>query len=319
MSFAEILAEDRNVISYRRRLNYITGSVTATILLQQIIHRASTNGYKPFYKFRSPCEHSLYREGDSWVEELGFTPREFDGALHRIGTKITKDVKKKEILESDDTKALVIYWTDANRVTWYQLNERLLGDILEIIYDPDWAKANLQKGKYLIIPETVNTLKSIKGQLPITEIAKEDQRTTTREFQAEKDFRDQGFSYPLLAFEFFTGLNAKLQKESKRLVVPDKEMWEMKVALGGETEDGYKTIRRAVNNFINWINSARVPANWWDNFQMSINKAGKEDLHITLRRKAVKQKSGRPPIPYNKDGKYVGKPQTGRPIPGREE
>ena len=121
-AIAQAQATDRkHSIPYRPQYNLITGQVTATILLQQIGYWWHITGRKPFYKFRAPCEHEKYREGDSWTEEIGMTIYEFDGALKTIGTKITKGVSKTEALAS----SLVIYWTDSDRVTWYQLNEDL--------------------------------------------------------------------------------------------------------------------------------------------------------------------------------------------------
>ncbi len=105
----EILAKDKDVIIYRKELNAITGSVTATILLQQIIYRFVNNGNKPFYKFIEPCGHEKYTKGDSWCEELGFTRKEFLTAINKLID--SKLVSKK---------------TNMQRLTFYTLN---LGDL----------------------------------------------------------------------------------------------------------------------------------------------------------------------------------------------
>ena len=60
-----------NVLIYRKDLNAITGGVIGSIMLGQLIYWAAKNDYKPFYKFIQPCGHALYKEGDSWAEELG--------------------------------------------------------------------------------------------------------------------------------------------------------------------------------------------------------------------------------------------------------
>lgn len=129
----DLLAEDNELIPYRKSLRRIAGSVTATILLQQMIFYDRKMG-GAFYKFKSPCEHELYKQGDSWTEKLGFSKKEFDTALKRIGTKITRGASKKEARNKTDSTGLVIYWTDANRVTWYHLNRDLLGKLLKGIY-----------------------------------------------------------------------------------------------------------------------------------------------------------------------------------------
>ena len=137
MSYVDMFADDRNLISYRPRLNKLTKGVTATILLQQVAHWWLVNKRQPFYKFREKCTHEKYRAGDSWTEELGFSGREFDTAISKIGTKITKGVSKAEALKKTDPKCLVIYWTDASRITWYMLNEELLENCLKRIYLED--------------------------------------------------------------------------------------------------------------------------------------------------------------------------------------
>lgn len=129
-----LLAEDKEVITYRKNLNKITGSVTATILLQQIIYWAKKSQGEPFYKFRAECHHERYKPGDSWTEELGFSLAEFDTALSKIGTKITKGISKFDALKGETPQHLVIYWTDSSRVTWYMLNIDLLGKFTMSIY-----------------------------------------------------------------------------------------------------------------------------------------------------------------------------------------
>lgn len=134
LALLSLLAEDRDVISYRPRLRQITGRVTAAILLQQVLYWFRKSGWRPFYKFRAPCDHRFYRSGDSWTEDLGFSPAEFDTAISAIGTKITKGVSKADALAGNEVRNLVLYWTDAGRVTWYLLNLRLLGNCIKSIY-----------------------------------------------------------------------------------------------------------------------------------------------------------------------------------------
>lgn len=128
-----LIADDRDLITYRPRLNEITGSVTATILLQQIIYWWRKQKRQPFYKFAAPCSHKLYKTGDSWREELGFGRYELQGALKKIGQKIRKGGDKSEALRI----ALIIYWIDGSRLTWFELNEVLVTrKIYELYSDP---------------------------------------------------------------------------------------------------------------------------------------------------------------------------------------
>lgn len=147
--FLTLLAEDNALIVYRKSLKQITNSVTATILLQQIIHRFKSK--ERIYKFKAPCDHERYRPGDSWTEELGFSVKEFDTALKKIGTKLIKGLQKKNVLGGWEPNAIVVYWTDRSRVTWYELNRPLLNAYLSVIYlNAERVFRKVTKGELLI-------------------------------------------------------------------------------------------------------------------------------------------------------------------------
>ncbi len=122
-------------IPYRKELRPLLGSVNATILFLAVVeqHRRhnSDGGTEPFAMFRSPAsEHPDYVSGRSWMELLYFSPREFDTAIRKIGTKIS--LRKSDprqvmtaALNNADIRGLVVYWTGRDRVTWYQLNAPL--------------------------------------------------------------------------------------------------------------------------------------------------------------------------------------------------
>lgn len=120
-----LIEDDRNRVSYRPSWNQFTGSVNGTLLLQQIIYWWSKNKRRPFYKFNSPCDHPNYRDGDSWQEELGMTRSEFETARRKIAARTKGNVSPK---------ALVSYWIDPDRRTWYALNEKAVVAELQAIY-----------------------------------------------------------------------------------------------------------------------------------------------------------------------------------------
>lgn len=132
-----LIADDKQQISYRPRWNSFTGSVNATILLQQIIYRWVQKGRNPFYKFNAPCNNRAYRPGDSWQEETGLSLREFTAARDKIAQRISKDTPRSP-------QVLVWYWVDAQHKTWYALNEARLIAELEALYPADPAEAGLQ-------------------------------------------------------------------------------------------------------------------------------------------------------------------------------
>lgn len=122
----KIILDDKRIISYRPKLNTETGSVSATILLGQIMYWAEHCG-NPFWKFMQPCEHHQYKQGDSWMEELGFTRTEMETAFKRIGRRVNKKTKP-------DKNAFVWYWTDMNRLTWYMVNWDRVNRAVENVY-----------------------------------------------------------------------------------------------------------------------------------------------------------------------------------------
>ncbi|MAU01414.1 MAG: hypothetical protein CL608_30100 [Anaerolineaceae bacterium] len=154
-------------IAYHPNLNQVTGSVLASLLLRQIVYRWENNARQPFYKFSAPCQHPAYRTGDSWQEELGFSRTEFETARRRLGGKIRQGAAKAKIrLEN-----LILYWTDRERLTWYELNEPLLQaklqelSIAEIPHSPGNAE-NLQ---YPELPESCIPYSTKKSQKKKTE------------------------------------------------------------------------------------------------------------------------------------------------------
>ena len=162
MNYIDLIAEDRSLITYRPSLNKMTGSVTATILLQQILYWESKSGGQ-FFKFKQPCRHKMYRDGDSWCEELAFSRREFDGGLKLIGCQRKSDDLIKEMnSEEKETyrerlkTAFIIYWTDTDRKTWYIVQKATLGKALSALYLK--CESGVTKSTERSLPKGVNDL-----------------------------------------------------------------------------------------------------------------------------------------------------------------
>lgn len=178
----DIIAKDRELIPYRKELNKLTGSVTATLFLTQVIYWWNKNGKKPFYKFRSECNHIDYRKGDSWCEELGFSEKELDYAMSLVCAK--QNAKRKDAkssLKENLVKPYVICKIDMNRKTYYSINEELLEHDLNMLYG---RLGNVPNGDYVNYETEIT--KSTKGRLDIyTENTTE---TTNRDNIAQNKF-----------------------------------------------------------------------------------------------------------------------------------
>ena len=107
------------IYNYSKQISYVPAiakelkSIEAAIILNRIFFYWKTKS-KYFYKFKEPCTHEWYREGDSWTEELSITRKVFDNALKKISTRI----KKGSIIEHNK---MIEHWT-TNNVTYYQIN-----------------------------------------------------------------------------------------------------------------------------------------------------------------------------------------------------
>lgn len=135
MSIRSILAEDPKLVTYRPSLRKLIPSVNGVILFQQILHWSYTVKGK-FYKFAEPCNHALYKEGDSWQEEIGFSAKELRTALDSFAFKCGKKNRDElgDKYEEAKNNALVLYYTDASRVTWYVINEQVVENSLRGLY-----------------------------------------------------------------------------------------------------------------------------------------------------------------------------------------
>jgi len=76
--------------------------------------------------------HSKYKEWDSWSEELWISPDSFSDQLKKIWFKLWHN---KNIISKED--ALVLYYTDKERVTWYELQKNNVNKLLNGIYSED--------------------------------------------------------------------------------------------------------------------------------------------------------------------------------------
>ncbi len=120
------LGSEREAIPYRKEIKHLTGSTNAAVLLQQMLFNYARKACKPFYKFKTPCGHPLYTLEDSWLEELGFTLGEYDGAIKLIGTEAKSRAELDDHLKSKDVNKCVIYYIDRNNgnITWYYINQK---------------------------------------------------------------------------------------------------------------------------------------------------------------------------------------------------
>jgi hypothetical protein len=165
-------------VPYLRRLRPVTGSVTATLLMRQLEYWFERHP-QGFYKFMSPCDHSAYRAGDSWEEELGFSAKEFRGAFDAIGVRYSS---KKEFDEAPNKfmgqdgreRFYCSYYHRLSKQTYYVRNDATVDLAISRLLEAEStctpaqkADGEMPKGNLATCPKGISTdAQRADGHLP---------------------------------------------------------------------------------------------------------------------------------------------------------
>lgn len=128
----KILSITRGSIPYIKELRQIAGSVTASILMQQLDYWFARYP-DGFFKFLEPCSHSAYKDGDSWTEELGFSKDEFRAAFLKLGVHYKSKSKFTAVRDPFQGKLYCSYHDRPNGTVHYRRNHALVDRLLDQI------------------------------------------------------------------------------------------------------------------------------------------------------------------------------------------
>ncbi len=166
IALIDSFASRRSNLIYDKKLRKYCKTINATILFSQLIYWFSKQQYRMFYKFTSPCSNGRYKEGDSWIEELGFTGREFDEAFNLIGFKISS---KDQLFESKDeisNHCFYSYHDRKSKQTWYNIN---LDKVTEVMVNCYQNEIIANKLSQFSIPneleEMIKNIESINSEV----------------------------------------------------------------------------------------------------------------------------------------------------------
>jgi hypothetical protein len=126
-----ILAITRGSIPYVPELRPIAGSVTATILMQQLDYwfERYPDG---FYKFQDTSpDNPAYKLGDSWAEELNFSVAELRNAFDQIGHRHKSKTEWTESTDPFNGKFYCCYTDRRTRLTFYFRNHAMVDAALD--------------------------------------------------------------------------------------------------------------------------------------------------------------------------------------------
>jgi hypothetical protein len=141
------------IIPYRPDLRKFCGSISATVLFQQLLFRFRKRDCKPFYKFMKPSpDHNAYQQGDSWAEEIEISAEEFRTAFDKIGMRYpTKSAfyKKSDPFEG---KFFASYVDKRTNMTWYFVNLAAVNAIVDTLIPPKVQQSPKSKSKKPVVP-----------------------------------------------------------------------------------------------------------------------------------------------------------------------
>ena len=109
------------------------GCEKATLILGRLEYWFSKkrNG---FYKFIEPCKHPLYKEGDSWAEEIGFPRKVFAKAFDLIGIRYKS---KSDFVHSEDKfqgKLYASYHDRKTNKTYFVRNHEFASQFIQGLF-----------------------------------------------------------------------------------------------------------------------------------------------------------------------------------------
>tara|TARA_Y100000815_G_C13304971_1_gene486081 strand:+ start:439 stop:1527 length:1089 start_codon:yes stop_codon:yes gene_type:complete len=149
-------------IPYLPELKAYCKTTNACILMTQLEYRFASMP-EGFYKFLSPCEHTLYKEGDSWTEELAFSEAEMRNAFENIGEKYSSIKKILEISQKGGDPFVGKYYLSfrdvRNNLTYYKRNHQMVNKVAEMAtqaFDPIAQQQMLEALEEISFLETNN-------------------------------------------------------------------------------------------------------------------------------------------------------------------
>ena len=137
-------------IPYNPDFKTVFKSTNACILFQQLLYwmERTKSDDGSFYKFtKSSPKHPLYKQGDSWCEELRLSKDEFDTAKHEVVMHYSsKEEWLKGRLNGNASKPFSSYYDRQNHLVHYFPNPTTINNILQIC-DTD---SNKQGGNHTL-------------------------------------------------------------------------------------------------------------------------------------------------------------------------
>lgn len=120
-------------IKFYPGIQVYTGSDKAALILGRMEFWFSKY-HSGFYKFLEPCNHKLYREGDSWSEEVGFSRKVFNRAFDLIGVRYKSKSSFQTAKEPFQGKLYASYQDRKTNRTYFVRNHAFASEFFEKVF-----------------------------------------------------------------------------------------------------------------------------------------------------------------------------------------
>lgn len=156
-----LISKGAKTIPYNPTYRKIAKNVVGCIVFQQLEYWFEKRKGEPFYKFLSPCPNkkALYKDGDSWTEELGISELEFRTAFDGIGIRYTSKTEYLSAVEKErqfyrDTpkgpEQVLLYCSYQDKktgLTYYVRNHHYVDErIAELLAVDEVSSSTVDKG-----------------------------------------------------------------------------------------------------------------------------------------------------------------------------
>ncbi|MBP6950976.1 MAG: hypothetical protein KBD36_00300 [Alphaproteobacteria bacterium] len=122
------------------------GCERATLILGRLEYwfEKYANG---FYKFVEPCTHPLYREGDSWSEEIGFSRKIFVKAFDLIGVRYKSKSSFIKVHDKFQGKLYASYHDRKTNQTYFFRNHAFASQFIKGLFNRKSSSASVRPKK----------------------------------------------------------------------------------------------------------------------------------------------------------------------------
>ncbi|MBY0292249.1 MAG: hypothetical protein K2W92_03060 [Alphaproteobacteria bacterium] len=133
-------------IKFYPEINSSIGCEKSTLILGRLEYwfEKYANG---FYKFVEPCNHPLYREGDSWSEEIGFSRKIFAKAFDLIGIRYKSKSSFMRAQDKFQGKFYASYHDRKTNQTYFFRNHAFASQFIKGLFNQKSSSASVKQKK----------------------------------------------------------------------------------------------------------------------------------------------------------------------------